>query len=44
MKREYFMLHVLGKLYAVKYHDGNYDVTVYEGNRDECLEWMEKNS
>lgn len=44
MKREYWLEIILGKLYGVKYTDGNYTFTAYEGTRDECLTWIENNS
>lgn len=38
--KEYWIEHIIGKLYAVKWHDGNYSITSYEGTYDECATWI----
>lgn len=42
MKRNYWIEHVLGKLYAVKYSDGTYTYTAYEGTENECDEFIKR--
>lgn len=43
MNREYWIDQIMGKLYAVKYSNGNYSVTVFEGDYSECEKWISNN-
>ena len=41
MTREYWISQILGKLYAVRYSNGNESITVYEGTYDECHKYIQ---
>lgn len=40
MKRQYWIEIVIGNLYAVKYCDGNFSHTAFEGSENDCYMYI----